>query len=105
MKYPNAGLQEELVGRARELAPLAARLAPLAEQQRAISAELITEFCDAGFMQALVPKRYGGHELDYRVLAGVVRAIAPSCSSAAWVLAFYMDHNYVHAFVPGKIAG
>jgi 3-hydroxy-9,10-secoandrosta-1,3,5(10)-triene-9,17-dione monooxygenase len=90
----------ELIGRARELAPAVARQAQLTERERAVPAALISEFCDAGFMKIFVPKRYGGLELDYSAMAGVVNAIGQSCSSTAWVLAFFIGHNFLHALFP-----
>lgn len=32
----------------------------------------------------------------------VVRTIAPSCTSTAWVLAFYIGHNWLHALFPER---
>lgn len=92
----------ELMGRAQELAPVVAQQASSTELAKAVSAALIAEFCDAGFMKMLVPKRYGGFELDYSALAGVVNTIAQSCSSTAWVLSFLIGHNFLHALFPEK---
>lgn len=89
-----------LIERAREIAVDVAREAPNTDRNGFIADSLITSFCDAGFMETLVPKRYGGHELDYRTMAGIVSAIAPSCTSTAWVLAFYIGHNFIHALFP-----
>lgn len=54
-------------------------------------------------MQIMVPKRYGGHELDYSAMAGVVAEIAPSCTSTAWVVSFLIGHNFIHALFPEKL--
>jgi 3-hydroxy-9,10-secoandrosta-1,3,5(10)-triene-9,17-dione monooxygenase len=69
-------LKKELIGRAEELAPLVAAESANAERNGAVSRHVIQAFCDAGFMQIMVPKRYGGYELDYGAMAGVVSAIA-----------------------------
>ena len=92
----------ELIGRARELAPKVAQQAPINERESAVSAALMAEFCDAGFMKIMVPKRYGGFELDCSVMAGVINTIAQSDSSTAWSLAFLMGHNFLHALFPEK---
>ncbi|HWI67677.1 MAG TPA: acyl-CoA dehydrogenase family protein, partial [Nitrospiraceae bacterium] len=92
----------ELIGRARELAPTVAQQASVIERQNAVPAALIAEFCDAGFMKIFVPKRYGGFELDYSAMAGIVNTIAQSDCSTAWVLAFFVGHNFLHALFPEK---
>jgi 3-hydroxy-9,10-secoandrosta-1,3,5(10)-triene-9,17-dione monooxygenase len=92
----------ELIGRARELAPTVAQQASVIDRQNAVPAALIAEFCDAGFMKIFVPKRYGGFELDYSAMAGIVNTIAQSDCSTAWVLAFFVGHNFLHALFPEK---
>jgi 3-hydroxy-9,10-secoandrosta-1,3,5(10)-triene-9,17-dione monooxygenase len=93
-------VSNELLGRASELAPLVAEHAEDVDREGRVPPELIGKFCDAGFMKIMVPKRYGGYELGYEVMARVIRTIAPSCTSTAWVLAFYMGHNFLHALFP-----
>jgi len=94
--------KSELIGRARELAPVVAQQAAITDREGAVPASLITSFCDAGFMKMMVPKRYGGFELDYSAMAGVINTIAQSCSSTGWVLAFFIGHNFLHALFPEK---
>lgn len=93
-------IHDELVGRARELAPLVAKAAPTTEINGRMSDELLDQFCDAGFIEILVPKYYGGKELGYKTFAGVISEIAPYCTSTAWVLSFYIGHAFIHALFP-----
>ena len=95
-------LKDELIGRAGELAPLVAAEAANTEKNGKVGMALMQQFCDAGFMQMMVPKRYGGHELDYATMARVIAKIAPSCTSTAWVTSFMIGHNYIHALFPEK---
>lgn len=97
-----ADLKTELVARAQNLTDLVASQAADTEQRGSVSPAVIEAFCDAGFMKILVPKRYGGYELDVETMVRVVRTIAPSCSSTAWVLAFYIGHNWLHALFPER---
>ncbi|MES2492527.1 MAG: acyl-CoA dehydrogenase family protein [Pseudomonadota bacterium] len=99
----STSLKSELIGRAAELAPLVAAESANAERNGAVSSNVIEAFCDAGFMQIMVPKRYGGHELGYDTMAGVVAAIAPACTSTAWVTSFLIGHNYIHALFPQQL--
>ncbi|WP_123026492.1 acyl-CoA dehydrogenase family protein [Mycolicibacterium stellerae] len=95
-------LSTKLVERAHELAPLVASEAEKTEQLGEVPRVLIDQFCSAGFMKVLVPKCYGGYELGVDTMSRIVRAIAPSCSSTAWVLAFYIGHNFLHSLFPER---
>lgn len=90
----------QLVERAQALVPKIAAAAAGTDLNRAISDEILGELIDAEFMQILVPKRYGGHELDIDTMTSVVRPIAAACPATAWVLAFYIGHAWVHALFP-----
>ncbi len=98
-----AALSKELIGRAEDLAPLVASQSLNGERTGAVSRDVIKACCDAGFMQIMVPRRYGGHELDYGTMARVVAAMAPGCTSSAWVISFMIGHNYIHALFPQRL--
>ncbi len=58
---------EELVSRARALAPKLRERAVRAERDRNIPQESVDEFIDAGLIHTLQPKRWGGYEHDHEV--------------------------------------
>jgi 3-hydroxy-9,10-secoandrosta-1,3,5(10)-triene-9,17-dione monooxygenase len=58
--------------------------------------------CDAGFLQILTPKRYGGHQLNIDTLVDVARIISSACPSTGWVTAFYIGHNWFHSVFDRK---
>ena len=58
---------EELVGRARKLAPKLRERALKAERDRQIPLESVEEDIDAGLIHTLRPKRWGGYEHDHEV--------------------------------------
>ena len=60
---------EELVGRARKLAPKLRERALKAERDRQIPLESVAEYIDAGLIHTLQPKRWGGYEHDTRSLS------------------------------------
>ena len=93
-------LSEELVARARAIAPMVADAAYETDRNRRLSDAVIDACCDAELMQILVPKVYGGHELDYATMAGVVYEFGRYCTSTAWVISFYIGHNYLHSLWP-----
>jgi len=95
-------LAKELIGRAHELKPVFAARAAAAEVNRAPLDETIADLDDAGFLQILTPKCYGGHELHIDTLVAVSRILASGCPSTGWVTAFYIGHNWFHSVLPKK---
>jgi 3-hydroxy-9,10-secoandrosta-1,3,5(10)-triene-9,17-dione monooxygenase len=81
-----------LVERARELAPKVLEQAGETEQRTYYSEELHEDFLDAGFYRMLVPKRYGGLEVDLPTFLRVVTEIARGDASTAWCLCLASGH-------------
>jgi alkylation response protein AidB-like acyl-CoA dehydrogenase len=77
---------EELVARARALAPLLRKNAPASEANRRIAEETIQAAVEAGLMRVCTPKRYGGWEMNTRAMLDVSAAIAEADGGAAWVV-------------------
>src|SRR5579883_3155418 len=77
---------QELVARARELAPLLRKNAPASEANRRIEEETIEAATKAGLMRVCTPKRYGGWEMNTRAMLDVSAAIAEADGGAAWVV-------------------
>ena len=63
----NISSAEELVARARALAPKLRERAVRAERDRNIPQEFVDEFIEAGLIHTLQPKRWGGYEHDHEV--------------------------------------
>ncbi len=87
---------------AAQLPGIAAR-AQASEAQRRPHDDSIGALIDAGIMQMLVPKRFGGHELGLDALAGVTRAVSSACLSTGWVTAFYIGHNWMLTKFPEQV--
>ena len=64
---PNIPTGEELVARARALAPRLRERAVACERDRNIPRESVEEYIDAGLMRTIMPKRWGGYEHDHEV--------------------------------------
>ena len=56
------------------------------------SQELHEAFRDAGFYRLLMPRRYGGLELDLPTFYRVITSIARGCPSTGWMLALGSAH-------------
>ncbi len=97
-KIPTA---EELIGRARALAPRLRERAVKAERDRAIPRESVEEFIDAGLIHTLQPKRWGGYEHDHEVAFDIAIELGKStCGSSAWCLNYLADHACILALFP-----
>lgn len=91
---------DELVRRARELAPALAARAAEADALRRLPDATIADFQQAGFFRMLQPSRWGGHEVDPRTFFDVQMTIAAACPSSAWVLGVVGVHNWQLALFP-----
>jgi 3-hydroxy-9,10-secoandrosta-1,3,5(10)-triene-9,17-dione monooxygenase len=92
---------EELVGRARKLAPKLRERALKAERDRQIPLESVEEFIDAGLIHTLQPKRWGGYEQDHEVAFDIAIELGRStCGSSAWCLNYLADHACMLALFP-----
>ncbi|MDR3420454.1 MAG: acyl-CoA dehydrogenase family protein [Xanthobacteraceae bacterium] len=77
---------QELVARARELAPLLRKNAPASEANRRLEEETVQAVRNAGLMKVCTPKRYGGWEMNTRAMLDISSAIAEADGGAAWVV-------------------
>ena len=92
---------EELVGRARKLAPKLRERALKAERDRQIPLESVEEYIDAGLIHTLRPKRWGGYEHDHEVAFDIAIELGKStCGSSAWCLNYLADHACMLALFP-----
>lgn len=91
---------EELLDRARQLAPSIARRAAQVETSRQPADDTIAELIDAELLSILVPRRWGGHELSIHTHRAVTEIISTACLSTGWVFAFYSGHNWMAVKFP-----
>jgi len=93
-------LKDDLVARARDIAKLVGREAHNTDVNRKLSDEVVQACCDAELMQTLVPAKFGGHELDYATMAAIIYEFGKQCTATAWVMSFYLGHNFIHSLFP-----
>jgi 3-hydroxy-9,10-secoandrosta-1,3,5(10)-triene-9,17-dione monooxygenase len=92
---------DELVARARALAPRLRERAVRAERDRNIPQESVDEFIAAGLIHTLQPKRWGGYEHDHEVAFDIAVELGKStCGSSAWCLNYLADHACMLALFP-----
>ena len=76
-----------------------------AEADRHIPDSWVAAYADAGLLRTLVPRRWGGYELDFSDAMDVGIEIGRANGSAGWVLTYYTDHNYLVALWPERAQG
>lgn len=84
-----------LVERARALAPLLAEHAAEAERLRRPVDAVVEALEQAGIFELMVPRCYGGRELDLDTFLEVGLALAEGDASMAWVTTFYIEHCWM----------
>jgi 3-hydroxy-9,10-secoandrosta-1,3,5(10)-triene-9,17-dione monooxygenase len=94
--------KEELIERATALAPVIAAEAQKMDDLRSITDDALQRLIDAELIQILVPRQFGGHEMDLHTMSDVVLPIAEASPAIGWLLAFYIGHAWVHALFPEK---
>ncbi len=81
---PDDAALDQVLSRIAALAPMVARLAPDIEQGRRLPAELVSALRSARIYGILVPRRYGGLELDAPSAFRAVAALARLDGSVGW---------------------
>jgi 3-hydroxy-9,10-secoandrosta-1,3,5(10)-triene-9,17-dione monooxygenase len=94
---------EELVARARALAPKLRERAVKAERDRNIPRESVEEYIGAGLIRTIMPKRWGGYEHDHETAFDIAVELGRStCGSSAWCLNYLSDHAGILAHFPDE---
>lgn len=93
---------EELVERTRALVPNLRARAQAAEDAGRIPEETIDDVRDAGLFRAVVPRRYGGHEVEFKYIPQIFRELGRGCTSTSWTLGFLIYHNFQFAHFPDQ---
>jgi indole-3-acetate monooxygenase len=84
VQSPDEARLDQVLSRITGLAPMVARLAPDIEQGRRLPAELVSALKSARIYGMLVPRRYGGLELDAPSAFRAVAALARLDGSVGW---------------------
>lgn len=93
---------QALVDDVRSLGPLLRENATRAEQERKPVDEVIRALEATGVFKALVPKRFGGYEIDTDTFIDIGLAVGAACTSTGWVTTFYIEHNWMLAQFPAE---
>src|SRR5215470_13059886 len=99
-KHTTSTTGPELVARARALTSLLASHAAEAERLRKPVDAVIRALEEAEIFKLMVPRCYGGLELDLDTFFEVGLALGEGDTSMAWVANFYIEHNWILSQFP-----
>ena len=91
---------DALIAAARALSPTARDDAEGAEKARKLSPRVYAAMRDAGFLRILLPRRFGGYELDLETAIEVILELSAACGSTGWVASCGISHQWMVAQFP-----
>jgi alkylation response protein AidB-like acyl-CoA dehydrogenase len=92
------------LARAKVLLPLIASVADEIEKNRRLPPQLVAALHDGGFFRMLLPREFGGAELDPVTFVHVIETIAGTDASTAWILCQTSVAAVVAALLPPEAA-
>ena len=101
LKEKNITIEQILEG-AENVGRLAEQEAQQAEKNASISANVVNLIKETQISRLMLPKKYGGPQVDLKTFAKVVRTVANYNMSAAWLTYLYPLHNMLPAYLPSK---
>lgn len=93
---------EELLEGARKIGELAELEAQTAEQNSTVSENVINLMKNTQISRIMLPKKYGGPQVDLKTFAKIVRTVSYYNASAGWLVYLYPLHNVLPAYLPEK---
>lgn len=93
----------EILDNARALAPRLRERIAETEQLRRLPEATLREAAEGGIISLLVPRSLGGAGGGVRDFVELVRTLAHGHLSAAWTLAFLVEHNWMLARYPTEV--
>ena len=100
LQQTTATTSPELITRARGLTAMLASHAAEAERIRKPVDAVIRALEEAEIFKLMVPRCYGGLELDLDTFLEVGLALGEGDTSMAWVANFYIEHNWILSQFP-----
>ena len=92
--------ERALLGRARALVPKLAERGPAATAARMLPAETIADYHQAGIVNILQPKRFGGLQGRFSLFSRITEELTYGCASSAWVYAVLAEHQWIISQYP-----
>ena len=97
---PSNVTAQQMIERARALAPQFAERAQAAEEARRIPLESVKDMLDAGFARILLPREIGGYGLGFDTWYEVTRELCKADASHGWCASLIIHHAHLIAQYP-----
>lgn len=91
---------DAIVARLEALVPLLRERGRAAEEAGCIPEATVRDLIAADVFRAVVPARFGGHEVAFRYVPWLFRTLGRGCMSTAWTMGFLAYHNFQFAHFP-----
>ena len=95
-------VEEMLLEGAKRIGELAEKEAQTAEKNATISENVVNLIKETQISRIMLPKKYGGPQVDLRTFAKIVRTVSYHNVSAGWLTYLYPLHNILPAYLPEK---
>jgi alkylation response protein AidB-like acyl-CoA dehydrogenase len=95
-------IHQNLLERARCLAPVFKERAIEAEKERHVPLQTVQDLIESGILKIIVPQQFGGYQLDWETLMGALMELGEGDGSQAWVAAVYSIHALDVSMFPKK---
>jgi alkylation response protein AidB-like acyl-CoA dehydrogenase len=95
---------EEYLSRVRSIAPVIAGASDRIDEDRRLTPEVVSALHGAGMYRLLLPKKFGGGEVDPATFHQVISEVAQYDASTAWCLGQGNGCAMAAAYVPAEIA-
>lgn len=95
--------RQQTIDCARALGPGFAKRAAAAEEARRMPADSVKEMLDAGLCRILMPRRFGGYELDFATWNDVILEISKADASHGWCASLLIHHAHLVAQFPEEM--
>ena len=93
---------EQLLAGAEKIGKLAEQEAQQAEINATISENVVNLIKETQISKMLLPKQYGGPQINFEIFSKIIRKVAYHNISAAWLTYFYPLHNSLPSYLPQK---
>lgn len=93
-------LYESLMESARKIGSLAESERITADEENTISENVIRLIKKEGINKLIIPKEYGGEQIDFTTFTDLIKTVGFYNLSAAWLTYFYSLHNSWVAYLP-----
>jgi alkylation response protein AidB-like acyl-CoA dehydrogenase len=92
--------ERAMLERARALIPRLAERASSCTAARSVPTETIADFHEAGIINVLQPRRFGGFQGPFSLFSRIAEELTYGCASSAWVYAILAEHQWIIAQYP-----